>query len=109
MNDYLFQYEQVLVEVTSTEVKAYQYNLKSGKGLKHKLPLDLNPVIRIKYEEESPNILLSLLKSPYAIIIGITLLLFACMQMIPQDQLKEQNEQMSKQFQEISKMNSFFK
>ncbi len=106
MNDSLYQYEQVLVEVRQAEVKAYQYNFKSGKGLKHKHPFEINTVFRIKYEEESPNIIGSIIKSPYAIIIGITVLLFMCMQMMPQDQLKESFNEMNKQ---MNQYNTAFK
>lgn len=106
VNDYLYQYEQVLVEVTPVGVKAYQYNLKNGKGLKHKTPFEINPLFKIKYEEDAPNVIESIIKSPYAIIIGITVLLFACMQMMPQDQLKESFEQMNKQ---MNQYNTAFK
>ncbi len=51
MNDYLWQYDQVLVEVSEKEVKAYQYNIRSGKGLKHKMPFEIQPQMYIKYEE----------------------------------------------------------
>ena len=95
-----------MVEVSATEVKAYQYNLKTGKGLKHKIPFEMNPFFKIKYEEDSPNIIGSIIKSPYAIIIGMTILLFGCMQMMPQDQLKESFDQMNKQ---MNQYNSMFK
>jgi hypothetical protein len=106
VNDYLFQYEQVLVEVSQNDVKAYQYHIKNGKGLKHKYPFEINPTLQIKYEEDAPNIVASIIKSPYAIIIGITVVMFACMQMMPQDQLKESFEQMNKQ---MSQYNTMFK
>jgi hypothetical protein len=104
VNDAFYQYEQVLIEVTQAEVKAYQYNYKSGKGLRHKLPFEINPVLKIKYEDESPNIIGSIVKSPYAIIIGITVLLFMCMQMMPQDQLKESFNEMNKQMNQYNTM-----
>jgi hypothetical protein len=47
----LYQYEPILVVVSSSEVKAYQYSLKTGKGLKHKYPFDILSTIKIKYEE----------------------------------------------------------
>jgi hypothetical protein len=106
VNDYLYQYEQVLVEITPSEVKAYQYNLKTGKGLKHKTPFEINPVIKIKYEDDAPNFIENIIKSPYAILIGVTVLLFFCMQMMPQDQLKESFEQMNKQ---MTQYNDAFK
>ena len=51
VNDYLWQYDQVLVEVSEKEVKAYQYSIKSGKGLKHRMPFEIQPQMYIKYEE----------------------------------------------------------
>ncbi len=104
VNYALYKFEQVLVEVTAKEVKAYQYNYRTGKGLKYKMPCEINPVFKIKYEEDSPNIIGSILKSPYAIIIGITVLLFGCMQMMPQDQLKESMDQMNKQMGQYNNM-----
>ena len=100
----MYVYEQALVEVTPTEVRAYQYNLKTGKGLKHKYPFEINPVIKIKYEEESANFIWSIIKSPYAILIGVTLLLFVCMKMMPQDQMKESFEEMNKQMNQYQNL-----
>ena len=100
----MYVYEQVLVEVTPTEVRAYQYNLKTGKGLKHKYPFEINPVIKIKYEEESGSFVWSIIKSPYAILIGVTLLLFVCMKMMPQDQMKESFEEMNKQMNQYQNL-----
>lgn len=90
------------MEVTASDVKAFQYNFRNGKGLKHKMPFEMNPIVKIKYEEDAPNVLESIIKSPYAIIIGVTVLLFACMQMMPQDQLKESFEQMNKQMSQYN-------
>ncbi len=104
VNDYVYLYEQVLVEVTPSEVRAYQYNIKTGKGLKHKYPFEINPVVKIKYEEEGASIVGSVIKSPYAILIGVTLLLFVCMKMMPQDQMKESFEQMNKQMNQYQTM-----
>jgi hypothetical protein len=97
VNDSVHLYEQVLVDVSASEIKAYQYNLKTGKGLKHRNPFEINPLVKIKYEEESVSIVSTLIKSPYAILIGVTLLMFLCMKMIPQDQMKESFDQMNKQ------------
>jgi len=52
---------------------------------------NLNYIIK-----DAPNVVGSIIKSPYAIIIGISLLMYFCMQMVPQEQLKEM-EQMNKQ------------
>jgi hypothetical protein len=42
-------------------------------------------------------------------VIGVTVLLFACMQMMPQEQLKEQFEQMNKQMGQMGQMSNAFK
>jgi len=104
VNDYVHLYEQVLVDVSTSEIKAYQYNLKTGKGLKHRNPFEINPLVKIKYEEESVSIVSTLIKSPYAILIGVTLLMFLCMKMIPQDQMKESFDQMNKQMNQYQTM-----
>lgn len=104
VNDYVHLYEQVLVDVSPSEIKAYQYNLKTGKGLKHRNPFEINPLVKIKYEEESVSIVSTLIKSPYAILIGVTLLLFLGMKMIPQDQMKESMDQMNKQMNQYQTM-----
>ena len=54
--------------------------------------------------QDNPNSILSVVKSPYGILIGITLLLFLCMQMMPQDQLKEQFAEMNKQMGQFQNM-----
>lgn len=48
-------------------------------------------------KQEAPNMVGSILKSPYAIMIGLTLLMFLCMQAVPKDQLNEQMKQMNSQ------------
>ena len=53
VNDNNFHYDPVLVEVLASEVKAYQYNIKTGKGLKYKYPIDIKPVFKKKYFEVS--------------------------------------------------------
>ncbi len=72
--------------------------------MKHKYPFEINPVIKIKYEEESANFIWSIIKSPYAILIGVTLLLFVCMKMMPQDQMKESFEEMNKQMNQYQNL-----
>ena len=53
--------------------------------------------VKYTYNQETPNILASIIKSPYAIIIGMTVLMFLCMQAVPKDQLNEQMRQMNSQ------------
>jgi hypothetical protein len=51
VNDNIYQYETILVDVSKEEVRAYQYNHRVGKGLKLKYPFEINSLVRIKYEE----------------------------------------------------------
>ena len=111
VNDDLYDYESIFLEVSEdgSEVKAFQNNIKSGKGFKLKYPLQIRPLSKIIYVEESPNVIFSLLKSPYMIIIGLTVLMFLCMQMVPQDQLQDQFKEMNKTMHQYQKGNIFNK
>ena len=97
VNDDLYSYQPILLDVKEDEVKAYDYNYRYGKGPKHKYPLTIKSITKIEVVEKEANILESIIKSPYAIMIGLGLMFFMCMQMIPQEQLKEQQEEMRKQ------------
>lgn len=105
VNDVHYDYESYLVDVNGEDVNVYQRNLKSGRGFKTKFPIQLKPLEKIKYEEESQNVVGSILKSPYMLVIGMTVLMFLCMQMVPQDQLQEQFKQMNKQMHQYQKGN----
>ncbi len=107
VNDNVYDYETILIEVENDEVKAYQYSIKNGKGLKLKYPIQIRPLLKIVYEEESPSILGSVVKSPYMIIIGMTVVMFLCMKMVPQDQLQEQFKEMNKTMNSYQKGNIF--
>lgn len=98
VNDILYAYQPIFLDVKEDEIKAYEYNFKNGKGMKHRYPFEINSMFKIKYNDQNPGIILNLIKSPYAIIIGITLLMFICMKMIPEEQMREQQEEMRKQF-----------
>ena len=98
VNDILYAYQPIFLDVKEDEIKAYEYNFKNGKGMKHRYPFEINSMLKIKYNDQNPGIILNLIKSPYAIIIGITLLMFICMKMIPEEQMREQQEEMRKQF-----------
>ena len=98
VNDILYAYQSIFLDVKEDEIKAYEYNFKNGKGMKHRYPFEINSMFKIKYNDQNPGIILNLIKSPYAIIIGITLLMFICMKMIPEEQMREQQEEMRKQF-----------
>lgn len=103
VNDIHYEYDSFLVEVNNEDVNVYQRNLKSGRGLKTKFPIQLKPLEKIKYDEETQNVVGSILKSPYMLVIGMTILMFLCMQMVPQDQLQEQFKQMNKQMHQYQK------
>jgi len=107
VNDNIYDYETILIEVENEEVKTYQYSIKNGKGLKLKYPIVIRPLLKIVYEEESPSILSSVVKSPYMIIIGMTVVMFLCMKMVPQDQLQEQFKEMNKTMHNYQKGNIF--
>ena len=97
VNDDLYSYQPILLDVKEDEVKAYDYNYRYGKGPKHKYPVTIKSITKIEVVEKEANILESIIKSPYAIMIGLGLMFFMCMQMVPQEQLKEQQEEMRKQ------------
>ena len=97
VNDDLYSYQPILLDVKEDEVKAYDYNYRYGKGPKHKYPVTIKSITKIEVVEKEANILESIIKSPYAIMLGLGLMFFMCMQMIPQEQLKEQQEEMRKQ------------
>ena len=41
MNDNLYTYTPIFIDVTKKEVKAYDYSFKNGKGAKHKIPFEI--------------------------------------------------------------------
>ena len=97
VNDDLYSYQPMLLDVKEDEIKVYDYNYRYGKGPKHKYPVTIKSIGKIEVGEKQTNILESIIKSPYAIMIGLGLMFFMCMQMIPQEQLREQQEEMRKQ------------
>lgn len=108
VNDYNYEYDSFIIEVTfddasSDNVKVYQRSLKKGKGFKQKYPVKLFPISNNVYTEESSNVISSVIKSPYMIIIGMTVLMFMCMKLVPQDQLNEQFSQLNKQMNQFKK------
>ena len=97
VNDDSYNYQPMFVDAKEDEVKVYDYNYRYGKGAKHKYPVVIKSLGKINIGEKQANMLESIIKSPYAIMIGLGLMFFMCMQMIPQEQLKEQQEEMRKQ------------
>ena len=97
VNDDLFDYPTMFLDVKEDEIKAYDYNYRYGKGSKHKYPVVIKSSGKIEIGEKEGNIIQSIIKSPYAIMIGMGLLFFVCMKMIPQEELKAQQEEMRKQ------------
>ena len=94
VNDDSYEYPTMFLDVKEDEVKAYDYNYRYGKGPKHKYPVVIKSTGKLEIEG---NIMQSIIKSPYAIMIGMGLLFFACMKMIPQEELRAQQEEMRKQ------------
>ena len=41
VNDNLYTYTPIFIDVTKKEVKAYDYSFKNGKGAKHKIPFEI--------------------------------------------------------------------
>lgn len=109
VNDNLYTYEPIFVEVTKKEVKAYEYSYQKGKGLKHKYPFEINPIAPIKYLEDSPSMLSSLIKNPYVLMIGLPLVFFGLTKLVPQEDLKAQSEEFNKQFKSMKNNFGFFK
>ena len=97
VNDDLYSYQPMFLDVKENEIKAYDYNYRYGKGAKHKYPVVIKSIGKIDVGEKQTNIVESIIKSPYAIMIGLGLLFFICMKMIPQEELRAQQEELRKQ------------
>lgn len=109
VNDNLYTYQTIFIEVTKKEVKAYDYNYKRGKGMKHKYPFEIHPINKIDYSDNTTTSLGSMLKNPYMIGLLLPLVLFFFTKMIPQEDLKEQSKQFNEQFKNMKDSFSFFK
>ena len=97
VNDDTYEYPTIFLDVKEDEVKAYDYNYRYGKGPKHKYPVVIKTNGKLDIGMKEENIMQNILKSPYAIMIGMGLMFFACMKMIPQEELRAQQEEMRKQ------------
>ena len=97
VNDDLYSYQPMFLDVKEDEVKVYDYNYRYGKGAKHKYPVVIKSIGKLEVGEKQTNIVESIIKSPYAIMVGMGLLFFVCMKMIPQEELRAQQEEMRKQ------------
>jgi hypothetical protein len=97
VNDDLYNYQPMFLDVKGDEVKVYDYNFRYGKGPKHKYPVVIKSLGKIDVGEKKATIIESIIKSPYAIMIGLGLLFFVCLKMVPQEELKAQQEEMRKQ------------
>lgn len=53
VNDPMYEYEQIFIEVANKESKAFYYNSKLGKKGNRivETPFEVNSITRIKYEE----------------------------------------------------------
>ena len=97
VNDDLYNYQPMFLDVKEDDVKVYDYNYRYGKGPKHKYPVVIKSLGKIDIGEKKATIIESIIKSPYAIMIGIGLLFFICLKMVPQEELRAQQEEMRKQ------------
>ena len=82
VNDDSYNYQPMFVDAKEDEVKVYDYNYRYGKGAKHKYPVVIKSLGKINIGEKQANMLESIIKSPYAIMIGMGLLFFMCMKMV---------------------------
>ena len=96
VNDDSYNYQPMFVDAKEDEVKVYDYNYRYGKGAKHKYPVVIKSLGKINIGEKQANMLESIIKSPYAIMIGMGLLFFMCMKMVPQEELRAQQEELRK-------------
>ena len=96
VNDDSYNYQPMFVDAKEDEVKVYDYNYRYGKGAKHKYPVVIKSFGKINIGEKQANMLESIIKSPYAIMIGMGLLFFMCMKMVPQEELRAQQEELRK-------------
>ena len=101
VQDYAFFYEPILVEVNSEKkkpVSAFSYDIKNGKGHRLEVPLALEPMGRIQYfEEKEPFNIMSVLKNPFVLMLGMSVVMIFLMKRMPQPDPSEMqglNEQM---------------
>ena len=60
VNDDLYNYPAMFLDVKEDEVKAYDYNYRYGKGSKHKYPVTIKSAGKIQVGEKEKNIVESL-------------------------------------------------
>ena len=96
VNDDSYNYQPMFVDAKEDEVKVYDYNYRYGKGAKHKYPVVIKSLGKINIGEKQANMLESIIKSTYAIIIGMGLLFYMCMKRVPQEELRAQQEELRK-------------
>ena len=74
-------------------VRAYLYNLKSGKDSRLAYPLQLEPSLRMQYFEiEQPFNPMNWLKNPMVIMVGVTGLLMFMMKRMPKQDLEQMQD-----------------
>ena len=96
-------YEQFFVEVERGNINVFEHNLKTGKGKAVAQPVEIRALYQIKYEEDK-NILMTMVKSPYAIMIGVGVVLFLGFNLMPQDYLEENLKEANKQMSDFKRM-----
>jgi hypothetical protein len=90
-----YHFEPVVVEIPTEQqqaessskklpIRAYLYNIKSGKDQRLAYPLQLEPSLRIQYFEiEQPFNPLNYLKNPMVLMVGVTGILMYMMKRMP--------------------------
>lgn len=99
VNHLMVHFEPVVIEVLEEEfapnknIKAYLYNLKSGKDYRLKYPLELEPSSRYQYFEERPPFdPFVYLKNPFVIMIIMTLVLTQMTKGMDKEEMKQAAE-----------------
>eukprot|EP00347_Sterkiella_histriomuscorum_P009388 403341402 len=98
-----YHFESVIVEILNVDqndevakkrqIRAYMYNIKSGKDYKLVYPLQLEPSNRIQYFEiEEPFNPLVYLKNPMVLMVGVSAVLMFMMKRMPKQELEDMQQ-----------------
>ena len=95
-NENTYEYPKMILDVKEDEVEVYDYNYRYCKG-KNKYPVVIKTNGKLDIGMKEENIMKNIMKLPYSIMIGMGLMFFVCMKMIPQEELRVKQEEMRKQ------------
>ena len=101
VNDDIYEYQMIFIDAKETEIKTYDYNYRFGVGAKRDYPYIIYPYNKYSFGDRKQNILSDIIRSPYAVMIGIGILLFVCMKSVNPEDLKAQQEEFRKTFQKF--------